>query len=1149
MNIVIDIGTSGYKGSIWTPTYHYSFDRTIDRANGGAQAFYIENGWFYDAFMEMNDKKKNNNRIYDIHDILRILTDSSIATDTLIRSRWSFGCTPTETGDIELAVTYGDVEHKVLLSNLIGDIITYIAKIVNSELHLVLNGVSLLVPWDYQEAQFKLLRNSAEEAQMGRLRLIDERVAAILPYLYFGGIDRQDSMIFLFDYGESVLSFSFIRVWHGHVKIRSSKQLRSFAGRRLNQLILKYISLKYRRTAGSSLFHDVKDVDSLIAECEAAKIQLSLLSSVDLKLTAHGAKIDVSLRRQELEVLLLLPLNAIKEEIRDTLLNIQWTPESIDHVIAIGGNSKIPAVRDMLTRVFPYSEQEYCRHIQNPSTLGGSLLLANQTMNFVCNHLCYRVRCDDGSYVLVGQNTRMLTKEIMLVPIPGLKKNNQVILKLIVECCELKNLTPDIWNPPSDLSCQKGWSFVFGYHYNVDLKQASSYDENVKTSIDNGSSSLSILPVLKQECVQIVSQMVEDGRMVLTMSQVHQGRLFHNSTVRFTFYEGYITEDSIPSNEVVSEHQLLSTRLLKQRPIVASTSSLISSSIIPFLLTDRTRSPILVIEPEKRPHSLLTEPIVITCPNRYLRTHTLPQLINECDKSLLKRTVSETLNTSLNDKGILQMQDFPAFETKPFSSKANQLMFFIGPDTKTSPVTACCYKGEFVNGHRHGQGVEYSISNEIVYQGLWKNDMYCGEGVLWTSDGCRYKGVFVDGKLNGKGYFYRADESVGFIGEYKDGERDGDGTEYEEDGTEYHGEFRHNKRNGHGEVKRGDDVLFEGGWVDGKKEGPGKEISGCTIYSGDFKQGERHGKGLLSRRDGQLIYNGDWLNGKKNGEGCEILKGGIKYVGNFRDDRYEGHGKQWQEDVLVFEGEFVNGLRDGPGTVYNQDGSIITKGVFRKSRLNGECTIYYGSPSVYYSGMVVDDIPNGKGTEHTADGDVYEGEFMNGKWHGHGQLMDSKMHLKYDGAWKYGVKHGFGNCIDDRGQYIGDFVKGLKHGEGELVFYNQDRYIGEFMDDLFNGHGKYISSDGRVIYDGEWRNGMRCGEGKMFLGNGEYFQGMFCNDMMYGKGIYYYQNGMPKYVGEMRNDMRNGEGIEYDTNGEILEQGFYINNECVIPME
>ena len=71
----------------------------------------------------------------------------------------------------------------------------------------------------------------------------------------------------------------------------------------------------------------------------------------------------------------------------------------------------------------------------------------------------------------------------------------------------------------------------------------------------------------------------------------------------------------------------------------------------------------------------------------------------------------------------------------------------------------------------------------------------------------------------------------------------------------------------------------------------------------------------------------------------------------------------------------------------------------------------------------------------------------------------------------------------------------------------------------------------------------------MFLGNGEYFQGMFCNDMMYGKGIYYYQNGMPKYVGEMRNDMRNGEGIEYDTNGEILEQGFYINNECVIPME
>ena len=202
----------------------------MDYANGGAQAFYMEKGWLYDTFIDVSDKRKYNNRIYDIHDILRLLTDSSVVNDLVVRNRWSFGCVPKETGDIELTVTYGEEKHKELLSHLIGDILKYIAKRVIAELHGVLNGVSLIVPWDYQESQFKLLRNASSEAQMGRMQLIDERIATILPFLYFGGINRQDCLLFLFDYGSSVLSFSFIRLWHGHVKIRSSRQLRSQNG-------------------------------------------------------------------------------------------------------------------------------------------------------------------------------------------------------------------------------------------------------------------------------------------------------------------------------------------------------------------------------------------------------------------------------------------------------------------------------------------------------------------------------------------------------------------------------------------------------------------------------------------------------------------------------------------------------------------------------------------------------------------------------------------------------------------------------------------------------------------------------------------------------------------------------------------------------
>ena len=1154
MNIVIDIGTSSLKGSVYTLTNQFYFNRPVDYANGGAQAFYNEKGWQYGAFIKINDKRKYSNRIYDIHDILRLLTDRSVINDLAVKNRWSFGCVPKETGDIELTVTDGEEKHKELLSHLIRNILEYIAQRIIAELHGVLNGVSLIVPWDYQEIQFKLLRNASPQAQMGRMQLIDERVATILPYLYFGGVNRQDCLLFLFDYGSSVLSYSFIRLWQGHVKIRSSKQLRSFSGRRLDQLILKYISLKYRRIAKSSLFQDVKDLDALLGKCESAKEMLSTKLSVDLSLTILGAKLDVSFRRQELEALLLLPLSAIREEIKESMRKIQWTAESIDHIIAVGGNSKIPAVMKMLTTLFPYAEHQYCHQIENPATLGGSLLIANQIYSFKEYHLCYRIHCDDGSYALVGQSLQMLTKEVMLIPISAPKKSSPTLLKLIVECCEVKNLTPSIPPPPSDLSCQPGWSFVFGYSYSVDSKQHFGFEDWVKRPSGeektNPTAENCDLPALKQECVQIICQMMEDGRMVLSMSQIYRGRLVQNSTVRFTFFEGCIIEDGIPKNEVIPEHHLMSPHFQEQHLSLAPTSSVVSSSILPSLLSDTTRSSILIIDPEKRPHTLLTEPIVISCLNRHLRTRTLPQLINKCNQDIMKCSIPPTItNLNLDEKQIIRSKSLLLFETKPYSSVIKQQMVFVGPDIRISPITACCYEGNFENGHRQGHGRQYSIANETIYSGFWKDDKYNGEGKLFFPDGCFVEGTFVDGKLNGDCTLYRADRSLRFKGKYENGEKNGIGIEFEENGSEYHGEFQHGKRNGHGIVMKEDKILFEGQWVDGMKEGQGREIQKGTIYKGNFKHGERHGKGVLSCQNGQLIYDGNWVNGKKSGKGCEILKGGIKYEGSFREDRFEGLGSQWQENVLIFEGHFLNGNREGPGTVYSPDGSIATKGMFHNNRLNGECTIYNGFPNISYTGMIKNDLPNGCGTEYTASGDIYEGEFKNGKWHGRGQLMDSKKHLKYDGEWKYGLKHGKGTNTDDQGMYTGEYEKGLKHGKGKLVFHSQDRYVGEFMDDLFNGNGKLISSDGKVVYDGEWRNGMRCGEGKLYFENGEYFQGSFCDDMMYGKGVYFYSNGMPKYVGEMRNNRRNGEGIEYDTNGEFLKQGFYVNDKCIFSIK
>ena len=56
-------------------------------------------------------------------------------------------------------------------------------------------------------------------------------------------------------------------------------------------------------------------------------------------------------------------------------------------------------------------------------------------------------------------------------------------------------------------------------------------------------------------------------------------------------------------------------------------------------------------------------------------------------------------------------------------------------------------------------------------------------------------------------------------------------------------------------------------------------------------------------------------------------------------------------------------------------------------------------------------------------------------------------------------------------KYIGDVLMGRPHGFGTLVFPDGNKYVGEFMNGLFHGQGKYTISSNGYSYVGEYRIG------------------------------------------------------------------------------
>lgn len=119
--------------------------------------------------------------------------------------------------------------------------------------------------------------------------------------------------------------------------------------------------------------------------------------------------------------------------------------------------------------------------------------------------------------------------------------------------------------------------------------------------------------------------------------------------------------------------------------------------------------------------------------------------------------------------------------------------------------------------------------------------------------------------------------------------------------------------------------------------------------------------------DGRL-YTGEFRNGKRHGKGVVTYKDGFKYVGSFADDMYEGTGELYVPPGWVYSGEFVRGRFQGSGKLTVPDGKSYT-GEFKADNFDGFGTLTFPDGKKYV-GNFKNDQYEGEGTEYRADGTV-----------------------------------------------------------------------------------------------------------------------------------------------------------------------------------
>ena len=208
----------------------------------------------------------------------------------------------------------------------------------------------ITVPAYFNDIQRQATVSAAELAGLSVSRLINEPTAAALAY---GLGQTEDSCFLIFDLGGGTFDVSIVEIFDGVIEVRASAGDNYLGGDDFVQLIMKNF---WKQNA--KLFHYEENIwpDEIeIALREKAQIALHQLSrnpATELKFIWEGVEAHFSLTQADLIQWAEPLLQRLRRPLERALRDARIRPEQIDQVIMVGGATRMPVVRKLVTKLF-----------------------------------------------------------------------------------------------------------------------------------------------------------------------------------------------------------------------------------------------------------------------------------------------------------------------------------------------------------------------------------------------------------------------------------------------------------------------------------------------------------------------------------------------------------------------------------------------------------------------------------------------------------------------------------------------------------------------------------------------------------------------------------------------------------------------------
>src|SRR5450755_4278266 len=217
------------------------------------------------------------------------------------------------------------------------------------------NQAVITVPAYFDDAQRQATKEAGEIAGLEVLRIINEPTAAALAY----GLDKEgsDQTILVFDLGGGTFDVSVLEIGDGVFEVKSTSGNTHLGGDDWDQKVIDWMVSEFKNSHGVDLGIDKMAAQRLKEAAEKAKIELSTLQETTINLpfvtaTSDGPlHLELTLSRARFQEMTKDLLEACRGPFEQAIRDAGFDKSKIDHVILVGGSTRMPAVTALVTEL------------------------------------------------------------------------------------------------------------------------------------------------------------------------------------------------------------------------------------------------------------------------------------------------------------------------------------------------------------------------------------------------------------------------------------------------------------------------------------------------------------------------------------------------------------------------------------------------------------------------------------------------------------------------------------------------------------------------------------------------------------------------------------------------------------------------------